>query len=132
MKKIIYILIFILFGSSTILGQTTTGYVTVTWDPCEPCCLGMKYAVCITIERVYDHYVVTENQCDTLTSGTSHQFSFEMPQCTSNWDFKVYATVWAGCPPSSLCCHGKNSGTLATCSELENGTADDVYVPYLP
>ena len=129
MKKLVSILFFILLGSSSLLGQTTTGYVTVTWDYCEPCCLGMVYAPCITIVRDIDDYVVVEDLCDTVSAGTySHQFSFSMPQCTSNWDFTVYAAVWAGCPPSSLCCHGKNPGETRTCSNLENGTGGAVYV----
>lgn len=128
MKKLVVVMFMILLGSSTLIGQTTTGYVTVTWyPPCEACCLGMVYAPCITVVRDFDDYVVVENLCDTVNSSTSsHQFSFSMPQCTSNWDFTVYAAVWAGCPPSSLCCHGKNSGETKTCSQLEGGVSVSV------
>ena len=121
MKKLVYILFFILLGSSSLLSQTTTGYVTVTWDYCEPCCLGMQYGPCITVVRDFDNYVVVADMCDTISSAPFEvQFSFTMPQCTSNWDFTVYAAVWAGCEGGPLCCHGKNPGETRTCSDLED------------
>lgn len=126
MKKLASILFIILLGSSSLLSQTTTGKVTVTWDPCEACCLGMVYAPCITVVRVYDDYVIEENLCDTVYSVTSHQFSFQMPQCTSNWNIIVYAAVWAGCDGGPLCCHGKNPGVTRTCSQIESGVSIDV------
>ncbi len=123
MKNLVSILFIILITSSTLFSQTTAGYVTVTWQPCDACCLGMVYAPCITVVRDFDDYVVVADLCDTVSSGTSHQFSFTMPQCTSNWDYTVYAAVWVGCEGGPLCCHGKNPGDPESCSTLEGGGA---------
>lgn len=121
MKKLISILFFLLLGSSTLLSQTTTGYVTVSWPTCEACCLGMQYGPCITVVRDFDDYVVVDDSCVVVSNTiTDYQFSFTMPQCTSNWEYTVYAAVWAGCDGGPLCCHGKI--TVPTdCSKLESG-----------
>ena len=126
MKKLVSILFFILLGSSSLFSQTTTGYVKVKWNTgCQACCLTMVYVPCITVVRIIDDYVVVENLCDTVSGSTYEaQFSFDMPQCTSNWDFKIYAAVWAGCPPSTLCCHEKNPGITRDCSDLEHGDVE--------
>jgi hypothetical protein len=115
MKKLIVILFMVLLGSSTLIGQTTTGYVTVNWTNCSACCLGMAYAPCITVVRDYDDYVVTLNTCDTLYNVNTRQFSFDMPECTSNWAFTVYTEVWAGCDGGPLCCHQKKNNTYRLC-----------------
>lgn len=123
MKKLFVISFMILLGSYSLLSQTTTAYVKVTWDDdCEACCIGMVYAPCITVVRDIDDYVVVENLCAEESGSTyEHLFSFDMPQCTSNWEFTVYAAVWAGCDPSPLCCHAKNEGEPTDCSDLEAG-----------
>jgi hypothetical protein len=122
MKILVVIVFMILLGSSTLIGQTTTGYVTVKWDPeeCQACCLGMQYGPCITIVRDFDDYVVVDDSCVVVSNTDHYEFSFTMPRCTSNWDYTVYAAVWAGCP-GTLCCNGKNSGQPETCSTLEGG-----------
>ncbi|MCK9399963.1 MAG: hypothetical protein M0Q51_08235 [Bacteroidales bacterium] len=130
MKKLVSILFIVLLGSSSLLSQTTTGYVTVTWDipSCEACCLGMQYGPCITVVRDFDNYVIVDDSCVVVSNTDHYEFSFTMPQCSSNWDFTVYAAVWAGCDGGPLCCHGKNPGETRTCSDLENGTGGDVHV----
>jgi len=123
MKKLVSILFIILLGASSLLSQTTTGHVRVTWNPqlCEACCLGMQYGPCITVVRVFDDYVIVDDSCVVVSNTDHYDFSFTMPQCTSNWDIIVYAAVWAGCDGGPLCCHGKNQGLTFTCSQLESG-----------
>jgi hypothetical protein len=128
MKKISLIIIMVLLGFASLVAQTT-GYVTVKWNECDPCCLTMQYRACITVMRVSDRYIVTEDQCVTVNSSTfEYEFNFPMPSCTSNEEFIVFATVSAFCNPSPLCCHDKNEGVTGSCSDLEEATFDDVWV----
>jgi hypothetical protein len=127
MKILVVIVFMILLGSSTLIGQTTTGYVTVHWYPdlCQACCLGMEYGPCITVVRDYDKYVVVNDSCVVVSNDDHYVFTFTMPQCTSNWDYTVYAAVWAGCDGGPLCCHGKVT-VHTDCSKLESGEDADV------
>ncbi|MCK9398906.1 MAG: hypothetical protein M0Q51_02775 [Bacteroidales bacterium] len=124
MKKIFIILIMMMIGSSMTSAQSIeTGYVTVTWTEVTPCCIPMKYYVCITIMRVSDRVAVVENLCEVVDVGNDHyQFVFEFPCSTSNEEFQVFATVRAGCEGTPPCDNGKNPGTLADCEDLTSGS----------
>lgn len=79
MKNLILILVMMLFGFASLEAQNT-GYVTVSWEPCSECCIGMEYYVCITVMRVSDRYVVVENLCEIVDGDQGHyDFEFEMP-----------------------------------------------------
>ncbi|MDX9905682.1 MAG: hypothetical protein RBS55_03745 [Bacteroidales bacterium] len=125
MKKLITVVAILVFGLQTFAQSTETGYVTVTWTEVEPCCIGMKYHVCITVMRVSDRVVVQENLCETINLGNDqYTFEFEFPCSYSSEEFQVFATVRAGCDstPPVLCHFGKNPGTpLTDCEELMSG-----------
>jgi hypothetical protein len=128
MKNLVSILFIILITSSTLLSQTTTGYVTVHWQPCEACCLTMQYGPCIMVVRDFDDLIVVNDSCVVVSNTTTeYEFSFQMPRCTSNWEYTVYAAVWAGCDGGPLCCHGKTT-YHTDCSDLESGV--DPFVPW--
>ncbi len=131
MKKIILIVSIMILGTLSVYSQSY-GYVTVSWnDQCEECCAGMGYQVCITVVRVSDNYVVTENLCATEDGDTfEHDFSFPMPSCTENEEFIVYAAVRGGCLPSTICCYEKNPGVTGTCAQLLGDTFPDVVVNF--
>lgn len=125
MKKLFIILIMMMIGSSMASAQSIeTGYVTVTWTQVEPCCIPMKYYVCISVMRVSDRVSVVENLCEIINPpAVSYRFEFEFPYSISNEEFQVFATVRAGCDgnPPVLCDIGKNPGTIASCDDLMDG-----------
>jgi hypothetical protein len=123
MKKLVLIFAVLFLGTFSISAQSSgTGYVQVTWNSCDPCCVGMEYYVCITIERISDHEIIVENLCSEVEA-SPYTFSFDL-DCSENEYFKVYASVRAGCDgePPTECCYGKNSGVTASCSDLNGGS----------
>ena len=120
-----------LFGFASLEAQNT-GYVTVSWDACSECCIGMEYYVCITVMRVSDRYVVVENVCEIVDGDQDHfDFEFEMPSCPTNEDFIVFATLRAECNQSTLCCYAKNEGVTGPCSDLVGNTFEEVPITYV-
>jgi hypothetical protein len=126
MKKLIIAIVVVLIGATNLSAQATeTGYVTVQWNTCDPCCTPMQYFAAYSVMRISDNQEVASGWTIVSDQVLSHLFEFLFPCASEGEEFKVFARVVAGCDLGgvnpTICCHGKNPGEVTDCEELMGG-----------